>query len=42
MNNLNLKKITILYLIIVDLSLVMTTVVEDGLGTFTGITNTKL
>ena len=33
--------IIILYLLIVDVSLIMTTAVEDGLGSFTGVTNTK-
>ena len=42
MNTLIFKKmITTLYLLIVDVSLVMTTFVEEGLGTFTGVTNTK-
>ena len=33
--------IIILYLLIVDVSLVMTKAVEEGLGSFTGVTNTK-
>ena len=35
------KMITILYLLIVDVSLVMITIVEKRLGIFTGVTNTK-
>ena len=33
--------ITTLYLLTVDLSLIMTTVVEEGLSTIIGVTNTK-
>ena len=33
--------IIILYLLIVDVSLVMTKAVEEGLGSFTGVSNTK-
>ena len=33
--------IIILYLLTVDISLVKTTAVEEGLGSFTGVTNTK-